>query len=415
MTTRVCGSCNISRVYKICMGCRDIYYCNSTCQSTDWTRHIFACHPSRPINTADHLALAVRDKRLPMDRQTLNDWGIEKAMTTVSSQAARDLFSVYIDLIEVGKIKPRRLHQWRVEGRLAREIKAYYESLPQTYRDSRKPYQLFLEHQYLLVEPEFIDTPMSADMSVDRMYRRLWVRMGNSSASPPEEIIDYVKSLSPSRFSAFQFYANCLEGCVPPMPSPLTPWYLEFGLGACRTPQDRTNLMCSYGDLTDVTSFEEFYEAFSTGKILHLFVTKNVLMQLDLTRLPALADILEGMPHTHKTVWDLERWLAQELHDSEPEPEGGLPRLTQGLPVTAGVDYGYENCERNPACEAGLSLLYRSFFALETADPLKLHEACVGGRLLEFFERDRNVNFGIYRELFKRLLRPTTSGSRLTM
>ncbi|KAI0781562.1 hypothetical protein BC629DRAFT_1254846, partial [Irpex lacteus] len=320
---------------KMCIGCCDTYYCNTTCQTADWTRHIFACDPRRPINTADHLAVAVRDKRIPLDKQALNDWGLEKAMTTVSAQAARDLFAVYVELIEVIKIKPRRLHRWRLEGSLTKEIKAVYESLPQSKRNRNKNYQWFLRHQFIFDEPEFIDSPRTTEMTRDRMYRRLWVRLGHSPTSTPQEILDYVKSLPPSWHSSFEFYALCLEGCIPPTPSPVSPWYLEFGLGACRTLRDCADLMCSYGDLTDLTSFEEFHEAFSSGKLFHLFAAKSVGLQLDPTRADALRDILEGMPSIHKTVWDLQQFLAQDPYDRYP-----LPILSR----VARMDYGYENC-----------------------------------------------------------------------
>lgn len=64
---------------KRCAGCRKVYYCSTDCQKYDWVYHIFDCKPRRPINTADYLALAVRQNLLPEHPQTCEDYGFNRA------------------------------------------------------------------------------------------------------------------------------------------------------------------------------------------------------------------------------------------------------------------------------------------------------------------------------------------------
>ena len=77
---------------KRCAGCRKVYYCSAACQKADWVEHIFNCKPHRPINTADHLALAVRRNQLPLHRQTCEDFGFNYAFTHGEEE---NLFGLY--------------------------------------------------------------------------------------------------------------------------------------------------------------------------------------------------------------------------------------------------------------------------------------------------------------------------------
>ncbi|KAG1746941.1 hypothetical protein EDB19DRAFT_1688545, partial [Suillus lakei] len=59
---RECNACREEPSdLKRCSGCHKVWYCSVSYQKSVWVQHIFACKPRRPITTADHLALAVRN------------------------------------------------------------------------------------------------------------------------------------------------------------------------------------------------------------------------------------------------------------------------------------------------------------------------------------------------------------------
>lgn len=148
-----------------------------------------------------------------------------------------------------------------------------------------------------------------------------------------------------------------------------------------------------------MASFNEFHGAYKTGRLFDLFGQKNVVIQLDASRGPPLQDILACMPDVEKlkTVWNVQQSLA--------DVAGAIQPLTSvPMPMNAGVDYGYENCEGSTEYEGKLSSLYRGFFACGQADPLKLHAACMQGRLFDFFAVDIGMDFGQDGKLLERLL-----------
>ncbi|KAI0769521.1 hypothetical protein BC629DRAFT_789006 [Irpex lacteus] len=397
MRQHICASCDIDSASRICKGCFKTYYCDTECQFADWTRHIFACNPRRQISSADYLALDVREHQFPSHRQVCLDWGIAKATATISTQAGHALFDLYVELIQSIGIKPAWLHTWRTKGTLVDEIKATYERLPPERRVQSPSYGWFLEHYHVLENTAV--SSQETNGHIDRTYRRLYVQLGLPATASPESIVDFVKGLSPTMCSCFQLYAFSIEGHYP---SPITDLYLKFGFGVCRdVPRDRVSLCRSYEDLAAVTSFGDFYTAYSTGKLFDLFGQKNVAIRLDSTRQKSLKDILESMPHMEnlKTVWYLEQSLNEEWDET-------LGQYTV-LPMlgAAGEDYGFKNCGGNKELAAKLAYFYRSFFSYGHADPLKLHKACIDGRLYAFLYDDMRMDISSRDQaLLRRLL-----------
>lgn len=307
-----CAGCSTqTATSKLCAGCSVVYYCSKECQRIDWTCHIFSCNPRRPINTADYLALAVRKRELPEDTQTLVDWGIARAAKHHTVDDVDALLGMYAELLEWVGIKPLQLHKWRRGGNLVHRIKGVYDSLPDGHRSPS--YRWLITHEAILETP--LVTKEVLETIFDRMKRRVWLQLGHSPSASSDEITDFIQSLPALRRTCFTFIAVCLEDMYPPITSDL---YLNFGFGACRGPKGYNVLGRAYHDLMLMVSFEQFYEAYNSGKLYELFTAKNVAVALDEIELAGLADILAGAPGANKTVWDLQQSLQMQT------PRGGL-------------------------------------------------------------------------------------------
>lgn len=412
MTQHICSSCGVTSASKICKGCFRVYYCNTECRLTDWSRHIFLCNPRREVTSADYLALDVREHRPPTHKQTCLDWGFEKAQVTISMEARDRLLALYTELIEALGVKPAQLHKWRTEGRLFLEIKALYDALPvdaPTHRS--ESYRWVLEHRDVIETPSISSEERIAYL--DRGYRPVWIRLGRSPSTPLDKIINGVEDLPTTMRSCFYLYRYALGNNYP---APSDNIYLQFGFGVCRDGHQEYGALCeTYRNLARVTPLDEFYAAYSTGKLFDLFGHKDVVVRLRPSRAEPLRDILECMPHTEKlkTVWHLEQCLAGIWNATTV----GKTIHYMDLPKTAGMDYGFGNCEDNEEHQRKLGKLYRVFFADINADPLKLHKAFMENRLFAFLADDMRMDLqvgpeGWDRALFKRLLTRRRSVAR---
>lgn len=94
---------------KRCSACQKVFYCSSACQKDDWVVHIFDCKPRRPINTADHLALAVHNKSNPEHPQTREDYGFNRAS---GNETEFYLLGLYIGMRITSLIPCRSFSSW---------------------------------------------------------------------------------------------------------------------------------------------------------------------------------------------------------------------------------------------------------------------------------------------------------------
>lgn len=382
----VCEGCLERTAARRCTGCQKVWYCNKECQTSNWVRHIFKCKPHRPINTADHLALAVYEDLLPTDAQTLKEWGFDKAAFFEPSGPSK-LFGVYVGLINYHKIKPQQLHKWRVGGTLLAEIKAAYDDIPPPARGEY--YSWFLEHQSVLLE---FDETETADVGIDQamvsmvegMERRAWKAMGKSPTASIATIRSYALNLPMDQQACFQLWMLILSFSHP---NPAMPLYLSFGFCICPTESEETLLAHAYRLLIVACTFDEFGEAYSSRTLVRLFQAKNIPMHG--VRSDWLADVLGR--GSIKTVWRLKQFIASDGQET--------------LMRSATVDYGFRNCLDNDELGGQLAGLYKMFFEMSDADPLKLHAACVQGRLFRFFTDDMRMKLPGSRKLFKRLLK----------
>ena len=115
-------------------------------------------------------------------------------------------------------------------------------------------------------------------------------------------------------------------------------------------------------------TFTQFWKAYEAGTLVQLMDSKG-LKELR-SRLPFLEGFLSVPPAgPHPSVWSLKQFL--EISDPIDHPP--CPSVN--------VDYGFINCH---TFEGTCILMEIYAKVLKTADPLKLHQACVAGDLFRF-------------------------------
>ncbi|OBZ69600.1 hypothetical protein A0H81_10166 [Grifola frondosa] len=151
-------------------------------------------------------------------------------------------------------------------------------------------------------------------------------------------------------------------------PGPGLAAWRNFGFCVCFDEEEEMELGRQYQMLVRrKCTFKEFYAAYESSTLLALFESKGLR-----TDFRHLDDVLRGSPLRFKSVWSLKSFVLQEELEATPT-----------LPVA--VDYGFVNCKK-PADFAALKSLYKKVFQSRQADPIELHEAAIGGRLLEYIE-----------------------------
>ena len=101
-------------------GCSDcnskVVYCSKACQIANWPHHIFDCYAYRgkTVPTAYHLARACYRDLLPTDKQTLEDYGLNKAYTPFNQMM---LMGLYVGLFKYLEINPETVHTSHLEAR----------------------------------------------------------------------------------------------------------------------------------------------------------------------------------------------------------------------------------------------------------------------------------------------------------
>ncbi|KIK46118.1 hypothetical protein CY34DRAFT_800828 [Suillus luteus UH-Slu-Lm8-n1] len=351
---RECNACSESSNLKRCSGCHKIWYCSVTCQKYDWVPHIFACKPRRPITTADHLALAVREDLFPQDPQTCKDYGFERAFTP---QDRSKLLGLYIGLMDPGLlgIPSKTINDWRVRGVLVEEIKAAYYKIPAETRGNYFPW--FLENQDILSPSTTADSQLKD--KGDAMVLRAWCFTGGAETDSPAEIRALINGMPRDRQSCHQFYTMLLSQWHP---APFHELWIPFGFCSCSGEVEEMNLGGRYQTLITKCTFDEFHDAFCSARILDLF-RKHGIEADD----RYLSDVMQNH-HMNKSVWDLKQFAIQ----------------TEGKIVNSvACDYGFMNCRKDAEIQA-LKKVYRTFFERHDADPLALHNAALRGDIFGY-------------------------------
>ncbi|KAG1741824.1 uncharacterized protein EDB91DRAFT_316409 [Suillus paluster] len=365
---RECNACiEPSSKLKRCSGCHKVWYCSITCQKSDWVRHIFACKPRRPINTADHLALAVRNDLLPHDPQTCKDYGFDRALTAENNSK---LFGLYIGLIERMDIPAKTINDWRVRGVLVEEIKAAYSQIPAQSRGGYFPW--FLQNQHLLTTSPQAATDSQLNDERDIMIRRAWHFTGGAETDSPEDIRTSIARMPRDKRMCHLFYELLLSKWYP---APFHSLWIPFGFCSCANEAEEMCLGRLYQGLITKCTFDEFCDAFSSARILNLFHEKGISVNVR-----NLGDALQGH-NTNKSVWSLKQFAIRTDEEN----------AKAAVRSPFAFDYGFMNC-RNDSEKQALKKVYRTFFERRDADPLALHDAAIHGNIFGYIRSLMKLN-----------------------
>jgi len=169
-------------------------------------------------------------------------------------------------------------------------------------------------------------------------------------------------------------------------PNPSLCIWLSFGFCTTQHQYYEMQLGIAYRTLVMSCSFEEFYQAYDSCSLIQLFISKNINLEPFRSH---LADLLAS--RMNKSVWNLKQFVVADEPDSDPIP-----------PVRA--DYGFFNC-RNKEEVVQLKEVYKKFFEDRNGDPLKLHEACLQGKIYDYVRTTLELKGKDQRLLFRRLMK----------
>ena len=139
---------------------------------------------------------------------------------------------------------------------------------------------------------------------------------------------------------------------------------MEFGFCVCRDERGERSVAALYKQLIARSTFNEFYHSYDTSGLIALFNAKGLGGAL--RNIPYLEDILRNSS-IKKSVWHLKAFVM--ARDAK-------------LILSAAWDYGFFNCKTEDE-RAELKDVYTKYFQSPQANPIKLHEACLDGKLYE--------------------------------
>ncbi|CAE6479680.1 unnamed protein product [Rhizoctonia solani] len=336
-----------------CSDCRKAWYCSNQCLEDHWKIHRLYCLDPSELTSADRLALAAFAGSLPRDTDVLKDFGFLRAHVPSSRNHLLDLFR---GIFNQGGIDPRVIHQFMLDGRLVDCIKTFYEAIPEANRGECYPW--FLRNQHLLMPPPLHDT--AHEVLDDNALQHAWWFIGGSASDTPTEIKPRIQSWPEEKHRCFKFIQLLLRAGFQLTPD--RPEWLQFGFCGCKSEAEETRLWVAYLKLIKIVTFDQFCNAYIKSSLPALFSTHSLPIAN-----PLVLDVLGDVPHRTKSVWNLKQFAL-----------GYYQQLT--LPVS--VDYGFSNCGDEETIYS-LQQVYRKLFVGANANPLKLHEACLQGKLFE--------------------------------
>jgi len=366
-----------------CAGCSPkVVYCSKACQIAHWPSHILVCYAyqGKTVPGAYHLHRSCFADLQPTDEKTLEDYGFNRACTPIHQMM---LLGLYQGLFKYLRIKPGEVHRWKRDGILIQEIKRVFEEIPLQNRGQYYPW--FLEHQDLL-DPSVEPSTKAAEDFVLESVTRAWRHIGGrllSNGTTMNHIITEKATWPLHKQDCFDLYVLTLSDS---RPSPSLRTWLQFGFCTTINLYDEMQLGIAYQALHKRCSFEEFCQAYESNSLFQLFNSKNVPLE----RFgPILAEFLSDGPN--KSVWFLKQFVLADESDDVPVR-------------SVGADYGFYNC-RNEEEMLQLKEIYKKLFEEGNGDPVKLHEACLQGKIYDYVRMTLELKRRDRRPLFRRLMR----------
>jgi hypothetical protein len=365
-----------------CPHCDKKWYCTPACAAKS-VHHRFEC-AGRALTTADYLERAVLEDEIPVDPQTLEDYGFSRCETWNQKS---HLLGLYSGLLNQMDVSSQNLDDWRGSGTLVENIISKYNEIPQGGRGSYFPW--FIQNKHIL-ESQPQAEPNKGDNLLDEILHK------SKAALELEDQEKHVTELQPDEMrDAFFLYALTQEHIHPNPMGPGDLWY-SFGFCTCVDEHEESRLGSLYGKLlggnkflTDysvslgeksrshsdipMATFEEFWRAFQNGKLIQLMDQYG--FQEERRRYPYLENFLAIRPaEPHPPVWRLCHFLAFEVTSLDIPP----------VAVVLAEDFGF-----SAGLSARMKLELRSFYKslISKGGPLEFDEARSQGRLVDHAQR----------------------------
>lgn len=343
----VCNVCKVvSKLTYICKLCGGKSYCTVGCYQSDWFRHKFSCSLGRPIDATDNFVLACHANEFPDE--------------DVASQYGFMCFASGVDRERLFKLYRRLVVDWSVsedELRSAVEQDKLKEMLVFRCLQTRDPLTLADMH-WLKGQEGFGVNGKGKGLGV------IFKAAQRELLSPYERQLPFDELQPPEKRMALVFYVQIRNGFKPDVDEDN---WINLGFCTAADPESEQQLAHAYGLLVDRCQFDEFWSAMVESRMVDLFRKHRLAYRVSQMR--NFTDFMVIVKKRYQSVWELKRYTRMNISD----------------PFRAVmVDYGFMNCE-NAHQRIQLRELYTEFFG-RSEDEMKLHEACVAGRLWGFLE-----------------------------
>ncbi|KAJ7090491.1 hypothetical protein C8R44DRAFT_957514 [Mycena epipterygia] len=133
-------------------------------------------------------------------------------------------------------------------------------------------------------------------MRMKAVQVELWRDVGDFPSEYGDEILAAVNNWPADKHNFFHF--RSMLGLS--FPGPNLDMWVSFGFCECHDESDERFLATTYQMLVDRSSYEEFFTAYRTSRIIQLLEAKGLRGRRMIH--PYLKDVLSGSPHIFKSV-----------------------------------------------------------------------------------------------------------------
>lgn len=344
----ICAFCKVtSELAHICKNCSVAAYCSSDCYRSDWARHKFSCSLGRPIDATDYLILACHANEVPLDDDVANQYGF---MYFASGHDRWRLFKLYRRLVVDWGIDEEELRSAVGQDKLK-------EMLMFRCSQTKDPDMLRDKH-WLESEKGFGTNGKGPGLGVvfEAAQREL--------LSPDERKMPIVELQPPEKRQALIFYARIRNGFKPDVHEDN---WISLGFCTAADAESEQRLASAYRSLVERCPFDDFWNAMVESSMVELFSKYG--LEDRILHVRNFKDFMGIVEKWYQSVWELKRFTRMNMAD----------------PFRAVmVDYGFMNCE-DARHRMQLREIYQKYFE-QGEDEMRLHEACVTGKLGSFLE-----------------------------
>lgn len=222
------------------------------------------------------------------------------------------LVQVYIAVLGPNQlaVKPRTLHKWMTEGRIAQEIISLLES--QTDPEARPEwYEWLLVNHHWVLDGNMEASKIITDNLNNQVTRKgWWYSTGIRSSLSASEIVQLCesKSWSKHKMDCMRFSGMVVFAC---RPTPLERFWVPLGFCTETSLETGTHLFLLYHKLLPQCTFDEFVAIYESSGLLDLFEKYGVSLE---STPKGFCEILSASPDNVPSVWGLKRWMITKCH-----------------------------------------------------------------------------------------------------